>query len=70
MNGSHWVKTKILNMGHDFSLFVCFGDCKFYLPFLLEHIFFKMGSTEIIMSSVRLSVRYFSAGIAPRELKF
>jgi hypothetical protein len=33
-----------------------------------------MGSTEIVMSSVRRSVRpsvtYFSAGIAPRELKF
>jgi hypothetical protein len=36
----------------------------------LEHIFKKMGSTEIVMSSVRPSVRYFSAGIAPRELKF
>jgi hypothetical protein len=33
-----------------------------------------MGSTEIVMSSVRpsvrQSVRYFSADIAPRELKF
>jgi hypothetical protein len=40
----------------------------------LEYILKKMGSTEIVMSSVRLSVRpsvrYFSAGIAPRELKF
>jgi hypothetical protein len=40
---------------------------------LLEHILEKMGSTEIVMSSVRPSVRpsvrYFSAGIAPRELK-
>jgi hypothetical protein len=39
----------------------------------LEHIFNKMGSTEIVMSSVRLSARRyvrFSAGIAPRELKF
>jgi hypothetical protein len=44
-----------------------------------EHILKKMGSTEIVMSSVRLSVcpsvrlsvTYFSAGIvAPRELKF
>jgi hypothetical protein len=29
-----------------------------------------MGSTEIVMSSVCPSVTYFSAGIAPRELKF
>jgi hypothetical protein len=56
----------------------------------LEHIFKKMGSTEIVVSSVRpsvlpsvrpsvrpsvlpsvcLSVSYFSAAIAPRELKF
>jgi hypothetical protein len=40
----------------------------------LEHIFKKMGSTEIVMPSVRPSVRpsvsYFSAAIAPRELKF
>jgi hypothetical protein len=40
----------------------------------LEHIFKKMGSTEIVMSSVCpsvcLSVTYFSASIAPRELKF
>jgi hypothetical protein len=40
----------------------------------LEHIFKKMGSTEIVVSSVRLPVRpsvsYFSAAIAPRELKF
>jgi hypothetical protein len=44
------------------------------VSFLLEHIFKKMGSTEIVMSSVRLSVcpsvTYFSAVIAPRELKF
>jgi hypothetical protein len=45
---------------------------------LLEHIFKKMGSTEIVMSSVCPSIRlsvcpsvtYFSAGIAPRELTF
>jgi hypothetical protein len=30
----------------------------------------KMGSTEIVMSSVCLSVRYFSADIGPRELIF
>jgi hypothetical protein len=30
----------------------------------------KMGSTEIVMSSVCPSVTYFSAGITPRELKF
>jgi hypothetical protein len=29
-----------------------------------------MGSTEIVVSSVCLSVSYFSAAIAPRELKF
>jgi hypothetical protein len=32
-----------------------------------------MGSTEIrpsVRSSVRPSVRYFPAGVAPRELKF
>jgi hypothetical protein len=48
------------------------------VPLFLEHIFKKMGSTEIVVSSVRpsvcLSVRqsvsYFSAAIAPRELKF
>jgi hypothetical protein len=34
-----------------------------------EHIFKKMGSTEIVVSSVRPSVSYFSAAIAPRELK-
>jgi hypothetical protein len=45
---------------------------------LLEHIFKKIGSTEIVVSSVRPSVcpsirpsvSYFSAAIAPRELKF
>jgi hypothetical protein len=30
----------------------------------------KMGSTEIVVSSVRPSVSYFSAAIAPRELNF
>jgi hypothetical protein len=30
----------------------------------------KMGSTEIVMSSVRICAIFFSAGIAPRELKF
>jgi hypothetical protein len=29
-----------------------------------------MGSTEIVVSSVCPSVSYFSAAIAPRELKF
>jgi hypothetical protein len=42
--------------------------------YLLEHIFKKMGSTEIVVSSVRPFVRpsvsYFSGAIAPRELKF
>jgi hypothetical protein len=41
--------------------------------FIRAH-FYKMDSTEIVISSVRLSVclsvRYFMAGIAPRELKF
>jgi hypothetical protein len=38
----------------------------------LEHIFQKWALLKSFchMSSVRLSVRYFSAGIAPRELKF
>jgi hypothetical protein len=33
----------------------------------LEHIFKKMGSTEIVVSSVCPSVSYFSAAIAPRD---
>jgi hypothetical protein len=60
-----------------------FPFSRFFLFFgLLEHIFKKMGSTEIVVSSVRPSVRpsvrlsvrpsvsYFSAAIAPRVLKF
>jgi hypothetical protein len=51
-----------------------FGRKYVHFEAFLEHIFKEMGSTEIVMSSVRLSlclsVAYFSAGIAPRELKF
>jgi hypothetical protein len=36
----------------------------------IEGLMYKKDSTEIVLSSVRLSVRYFSADIAPRELKF
>jgi hypothetical protein len=46
----------------------------FQEKWFLKHIFKKLGSTEIVVSSVRPSIRpsvsYFSAAIAPRELKF
>jgi hypothetical protein len=45
-----------------------FGN--FFNENLFRAYFKKSGSTEIVMSSVRPSVRYFPAGIAPKELKF
>jgi hypothetical protein len=84
----------MLMKNYHFALFKLLGNwlktknmCSLFprqhgISYLLEHIFKKMGSTEIVVSSVRPSVcpsvrpsvrpsvSYFSAAIAPRELKF